>query len=115
MVGKLTGKEQPKQAHCAMKKKQTSLKNRNIRNHDLMKTQLIRFLTTLALCASVHRAAAQGTAFTYQGRLDINGNPANGSYDLSFSLYKASSGGGVFAGPLTNSATGVTNGLFTVG
>jgi len=79
-----------------------------------MKTQLIRFLTALAICVSVHRAAAQGTAFTYQGRLNINGSPANGSYDLSFSIYNAPIGPLALAGPLTNSATAVTNGLFTV-
>src|ERR1039457_6167098 len=79
-----------------------------------MKTQLIRVITALALCASLHQAAAQGTAFTYQGRLNAGGNPANGSYDLSFSLYSVSSGGSVTYGPLTNSATVVSNGLFTV-
>lgn len=57
---------------------------------------------------------AQGTAFTYQGRLNDGGNPANGSYDLAFSLYTVSSGGAVAQGPLTNSATPVINGLFTV-
>ena len=79
-----------------------------------MKTQLIRVITALALCASLHQAAAQGTAFTYQGRLIDGGNPANGTYDLSFSLYNVDNGGAVAAGPVTLSATGVTNGLFTV-
>jgi hypothetical protein len=37
---------------------------------------------------------AQGTAFTYQGRLNDGANPANGSYDLAFALYDAASGGG---------------------
>jgi hypothetical protein len=82
-----------------------------------MKTQLTRIIIALALFASLHRApapSALGTAFTYQGRLNDNGSPANGSYDLSFSLYVGSSGGVAAFGPLTNSATGVTNGLFTV-
>ncbi|MDW8311066.1 MAG: hypothetical protein RMK20_16965, partial [Verrucomicrobiales bacterium] len=57
---------------------------------------------------------AQGTAFTYQGRLDSGGLPANGSFDLRFSIFDAASGGVLVAGPLTNSATAVSNGLFTV-
>jgi hypothetical protein len=56
---------------------------------------------------------AQGTAFTYQGQLDAGGAPANGSYDISFTLYTNSSGGSAIAGPVTNLAVGVTNGLFT--
>src|SRR5262245_29596761 len=58
-------------------------------------------------------ATAQGTAFTYQGRLSDGTNPANGIYELTFALYTNSSSGTAIAGPLTNSAT-VTNGLFTV-
>jgi hypothetical protein len=59
-------------------------------------------------------ASAQGTAFTYQGQLQNNGAPANGTYDLQFTLYTNSTGGTAAAGPVTNSAVGVTNGLFTV-
>jgi hypothetical protein len=79
-----------------------------------MRTQLIRLLTALVLCASLHRAAAQGTAFTYQGRLDNGTNPVNGSYDLTFALYSASSGGSQTGSTITNLAVGVTNGLFVV-
>ena len=57
---------------------------------------------------------AQGTAFTYQGRLNTGSNPANGSYNLTFALFNVSSGGSAAAGPLTNSAATVSNGLFTV-
>jgi hypothetical protein len=39
---------------------------------------------------------------------------ANGSYDLRFAVYDADSSGNLIAGPQTNSATGVSNGLFTV-
>lgn len=39
-------------------------------------------LSTLNLQLST--AQAQGTAFTYQGRLDDAGSPANGVYDLRF-------------------------------
>ena len=38
-------------------------------------------------------AAAQTTAFTYQGRLTDGGTSANGNYDLQFVLWDSSSGG----------------------
>jgi len=57
---------------------------------------------------------AQGTAFTYQGRLDAAGSPANGIYDLQFALFDAASGGTQQSGTLTQLTQGVTNGLFTV-
>src|SRR5271167_4299224 len=74
---------------------------------------LLSILTTLCW-APLSSASAQGTAFTYEGRLNDGGNPANGSYDLTFSLFNVSSGGSAVAGPLTKSTVGVTNGLFTV-
>jgi hypothetical protein len=37
--------------------------------------------------------AAVGTAFTYRGRLDFNGAPANGHFDFEFRLSTAPSGG----------------------
>lgn len=73
----------------------------------------VRF-ASLVLFLSVLGAAAQGTAFTYQGRLFEGANSANGKYDLRLSLYDALSGGSLVAGPLTNSAVVVSNGLFTV-
>src|SRR5271156_23198 len=57
---------------------------------------------------------AQSTAFTYQGRLNDGANPASGSYDVQFTLFAVDTGGSAVAGPLTNSPTGVSNGLFTV-
>lgn len=63
------------------------------------------------LCPS---AFAQGTAFTYQGRLDESFGPANGSYDLTFRLFDAVSGGSGQGGPLTNSAVSVSDGYFNV-
>jgi hypothetical protein len=68
-------------------------------------------LSTLNLRLST--AHAQGTAFTYQGRLNSGANPAAGIYDLRFTIYDAAGGGSVW-GVLTNAATPVTNGLFTV-
>ncbi|MGD0744683.1 MAG: hypothetical protein ABSA45_05970 [Verrucomicrobiota bacterium] len=54
------------------------------------------------------------TAFTYQGRLNDGGNPANGSYDMEFNLYVwTNTLPNLTAGPIVNSAVAVTNGLFT--
>ena len=83
-----------------------------------MKIQIRAVLATLVLLSTLSlqpsTVFAQGTAFTYQGRLNVSTNPANGSYDLRFTLFPVNSGGAPAAGPLTNSATGVSNGLFMV-
>jgi hypothetical protein len=82
-----------------------------------MKAKLSCSFRVLALLTLVtlqfSNAQAQGTAFTYQGQLSSSGSPANGNYDLTFTLYPATASGAVIAGPVTNSATVVTNGLFT--
>ena len=59
-------------------------------------------------------ALAQGTAFTFQGRLNDGAAPATGNYDLRFTLQDAATAGSQIAGPLTLVPVGVTNGLFTV-
>jgi len=78
-----------------------------------MKTRILSVFVMLALtvASQVH---AQGTAFTYQGRLNTATGPATGSYDLTFTLFSVSSGAGQVGTPQTNSATVVSNGLFTV-
>jgi hypothetical protein len=80
---------------------------------NFMKPRIIPVLL-LSLFVVIANAHAQGTAFTYNGRLNAGGGPANGSYDLSFTLFPASSGGTQAAAPVTNAATTVSNGLFTV-
>ena len=68
----------------------------------------------LALLYAANLARGQGTAFTYQGRLEDNGSPATGIYDLQFTVYDLDTGGAIVAGPVTNSPVAVSNGLFTV-
>ncbi len=73
-------------------------------------------LASAAVCGlltAVNPAFAQGTAFAYQGRLQNNGSPANGMYNLTFSLFTTGSGGAAIAGPVTNNGVFITNGLFT--
>jgi len=58
---------------------------------------------------------AQGTAFTYQGRLNNGNGLANGSHDLMFAVDDTNApAGNLVAGPVTNTAVAVSNGLFTV-
>ena len=81
-----------------------------------MKTKVLTFATVvfccfLATCASVF---AQGTAFTYQGQLTGSNGAAHGTYDLTFKLWNASSGGSQVGSTITASSTAITNGLFTV-
>jgi hypothetical protein len=56
---------------------------------------------------------AQGTAFTYQGRLSAGGNVANGNYDVTFALFPTSAAGLQLGGTVTNLNVAVSNGLFT--
>jgi len=83
-----------------------------------MKTNfaLVRHATVLLLLSTLNlqlsTAFAQGTAFTYQGRLSDNGSPANGSYEVRFVLYDAESGGGQQGPALLKSPVSVSNGLF---
>jgi hypothetical protein len=72
-------------------------------------------LWTLLLLAAVPTAMlGAGATFTYQGRLQDNGQPANGIYDLCFSLAAAETNG-TYVGPsLTNAPVQVDGGLFTV-
>ncbi len=59
-------------------------------------------------------AAAQGTAFTYQGRLNVDGAPANGSFDLRFKLFVDPLGNNQAGGTVLSNGLPVTNGLFAV-
>jgi hypothetical protein len=59
-------------------------------------------------------AFAQGTAFTYQGKLTDSGNPATGNYDFQFSLFDAASGGTQLGTTQTLTNVAVSNGIFSV-
>jgi hypothetical protein len=71
----------------------------------------------LALAAWAVVASPQtpaGTAFTYQGRLSDGGVPANGTYDLRFTLFDAAAGGAQVGPVVTVDDVAVAGGLFTV-
>jgi len=82
------------------------------RNRDFWRSLTITGVCAamLAITAAVH---AQPTAFTYQGQLKDGGVPANGTYDLGFSLWDQPDGGNLVAGPLLQPGSAVTAGLFT--
>jgi hypothetical protein len=72
-------------------------------------------LLGLVAATTASSAVAQGTAFTYQGRLQDGAAAANGLYELRSVLHNAVSGGSsTVAGPITNKLVSVSNGLFTV-
>lgn len=80
-----------------------------------MKRQSI--LCTFAVLLSLLSAPCvhgQGTAFTYQGRLNSGSNPAEGLFDLRFAVYNSIIGSNITDGAITRSATAVSNGLFNV-
>src|SRR2546427_10595767 len=57
-------------------------------------------------------AAAQTTAFTYQGRLTDGGTSANGNYDLQFALWDSSSGGSQIGSTQQISTGAMSSGVF---
>lgn len=78
------------------------------------KRNVIALLAFTSLLGVADNLQAQGTAFTYQGRLQSGTNTAGGSYDLTFSIWSNPSGPSQVGNTVTNIATGVTNGLFIV-
>ena len=78
-------------------------------------TKLFQSGALFLFCAVIQtNVCAQGTAFSYQGRLQSGTNVANGSYDLTFSVWNNSLGPSQAGNTFTNAATSVMNGLFTV-
>src|SRR5262252_9045584 len=77
-------------------------------------SQIFAVITLFALSSRLLAAAAPlGTAFTYQGRLQANGNPTTGLYDFQFAVYDDVTGTNSF-GTNTLTAVAVANGLYTV-
>jgi hypothetical protein len=89
-----------------------------------MKTKLMLrtpALAALLLATLLHQpstALAQGTAFTYQGRLTEGGQPASGLYDFRAQVYNRAVAGepgdALVSTTLTFSVIPVTNGLFVL-
>ncbi len=71
-------------------------------------------LAALCFFSVAAPAFAQGSAFTYQGKLTDGGTPATGAYDFRFILYNADAGGSQVGTTLTADDVVVTAGAFTV-
>jgi phage host-nuclease inhibitor protein Gam len=78
---------------------------------------LLRLLPLLAIgwlyAVGVTEARAQGSAFTFQGRLTSGGSPVYGTYDVTFTLKDSAAGGSSISTPNVVAPLGITNGLFT--
>jgi hypothetical protein len=104
------------ETQCQLLKSMRTLKPENSRLPALpflMQTSRLTALVLL-LIGSHLPAFAQGTAFTYQGRLNEGAVVANGTYDLTFQLFDAPTAGASQGGPVTNSNVSLNSGLFTV-
>jgi len=92
--------------------------NRPACSHPLMQARARRGLRAaifaLALTATSAIAAPQLPDFVYQGRLQQNGAPANGNFDLTFALYDAPSGGNQVGATISEAAYPVDDGIFSI-
>src|SRR3989442_3664745 len=91
-----------------------ALQMRSNRNRFGCRHAILLLLIALLLSLSSGRALAQTTAFTYQGRLTDGGTPANGNYDLQFTLWDSLSGGSQIGSTQALPAVQVSGGVFTV-
>jgi len=84
--------------------------------HAIATTSIWQSLATAALICLVTslKLHAQGSAFSYQGRLDAHGAPANGTFDFAFTLHDAPASGATFGPEVTTNGIPITNGLFSV-
>lgn len=72
------------------------------------------FCLVIGLVLSIQTASAQTTDFNYQGSLKNGGIPANGNYDMQFTIYENPTGGTPQGGTITKLNVAVTNGVFSV-
>ncbi|EEF59926.1 beta strand repeat-containing protein [Pedosphaera parvula] len=79
------------------------------------KSLLLLGAVLASLFTAVTPVVAQGTLFTYQGRLNTSGSPANGLYDFRFKVYLDSLGTAQVGSAFVTNAIPTTNGLFTTG
>lgn len=77
-------------------------------------SRMTRIPLFAALLAAPLSAMAIGTALTYQGTLEDAGSPANGAYDLQFTLLDGANAAVVGAPVLVVDNVNVVKGVFTV-
>ena len=84
-----------------------------MKNPKILTTMILTLSLTVCL-ATVSGVEPMGTAFTYQGRLTEDDNPADGLHDFKFSLFDDSVAGRQIGTDLYLLDVDVANGYFTV-
>ena len=80
-----------------------------------MNRTTLRSISLLLVCLlSTLFTYGQSGVFSYQGRLDDGATPANGTYNMQFSLWDSVSGGSQIGSTITNTNVAVSGGVFTV-
>jgi hypothetical protein len=74
----------------------------------------ISILAALLALLCIAGAAPVSTAFNYQGRLNRNDGPANGTFDLLFELFAVETGGTRIGSAIEKPFLEISGGLFTV-
>ena len=59
----------------------------------MKRTTMILFGIAISLFFAATCVRAQGSAFSYQGQLVRSGHPANGLYEMDFTLFDAATNG----------------------
>lgn len=77
-----------------------------------MKKIFLCLILSASALAGVCHAAAQIEQFTYQGRLQLNGQPANGSFPMVFNLFDAFADGNQVGSTITLNSVSVSDGAF---
>ena len=82
----------------------------------MKRTMLKRYTLSivLSICVFAISASAQGSAFNFQGRLNDGANPANGIYDLQFTLFNSITGGAPIGPTVPRPNTTLIIGVFSV-
>jgi len=82
----------------------------------MIRRTVVSGIATLLAAASLTLSAyaQSSTAFTYQGFLRDNGQPANGVYDLRFALFDSANGGNQIGSVVFVEDVTVAEGLFTI-
>jgi hypothetical protein len=75
---------------------------------------IVGLVLALVAWGGIARGVTLGSAITYQGRLDQDGAPATGNFDLLFRLYDQASNGTQIGPDQILLSTPVAEGLFTV-
>lgn len=82
--------------------------------HHLHSAKIVAFASTALILWSASAVLAQTASIVYRGQLNDAGQPANGYYDLRFSLFDAATNGIRIAGPVEIQDVPVLKGDFSV-